>query len=189
ETFSRFLLSCFESSKADFAVAAVSSFFRESLRRSSETTFVLVLFPVLSTAISPYLGFLLPSDDEFSDSSFVFSAFEFTCMIVVDPWGVDVFWDSEFSDAIDASVTSATVLSKNSSKVPEIAKFNFITFVLISSASSSTTGFHRGVRYDKNVACVDEAFNGSKNRLSMELPTSSFGTIHEVLRYSSRFAN
>ncbi|KYM80930.1 hypothetical protein ALC53_08631, partial [Atta colombica] len=178
ETFSRFLPSCFKSSKAGFAVAAVSSFFRESLRRSSETTFVLVLFPELS--ISPYLGFLLPSDDEFSDSLLVFPTFEFVC---INPWGVDAFWNSDFSDATDASVTSATALSKSSSEVPEIAK---------SSARSSTittTGFYRGARCDKNVTCVDEAFNGSKNRLSVELPASSFGTIHEVLRYSSYFAN
>lgn len=57
------------------------------------------------------------------------------------------------------------------------------------SSTTTTTGFYRGAWYDKNVACVDEAFNGSKNRLSVELSASSFGTIHEVLRYSSRFAN
>lgn len=33
----------------------------------------------------------------------------------------------------------------------------------------------------KNVACVDEVFNGSKNRLSMELPAGSLRTIHDVL--------
>jgi len=53
------------------------------------------------------------------------------------------------------------------------------------SSTTTTTGFYRGARCDKNVTCVDEAFNGSKNRLSVELPASSFGTIHEVLRYSS----
>lgn len=43
---------------------------------------------------------------------------------------------------------------------------------------NNNDNWFRARRANKNVTSVDEAFNGSKNRLSVELPVDSFVVIH-----------